>query len=251
MPAAPPTELVLQSAPPSRAGWVDRCLTSVAAWARSRGMEYRLIGDELFDRVPSDWRAAIGPEKLPVTDYARLLWIEHLLGQGYERVIWMDADILFLDMDFVPPPGDFFCREMWVFRRPDHHIGRLDALNNCAMGFAAGSGLLAWYLDACAKAPGPKPLHKLGLGPNLLKVRHRSSPMPCTDAIPTFSPLMIRAVMRGDLDLLKTYQREWAAPIAAVHLCSSLSNGQEGTDAAAKQILDATLDKLQAGIMNI
>lgn len=250
MPAPSSKDLILQSAPPRRAGWIERCLQSVAHWAERSGLERRLIGDELFDPVPASWRAAAGPEKLPLTDYARLLWIERLLGEGYERVIWLDADVLMLDMNFVPPPGDFFCREMWVYRRPDGRDGALDSINNCAMGFVSGSALLDWYRTACAEAPSEKPLSRLALGPDMLKRRHRASPLPWTEAIPTLSPLMIRGILRGDKELLETFLWEWKAPMAAAHLCSSLREPPDGAEPAQRSVMDAAIDRLQAGILS-
>lgn len=239
---------VLQSAPPERPLWIERCLASVEAWAEQCGIERRLIGDELFEPVPQEWRTAAGPEKLPVTDYARLLWIRRLLEEGYGQVIWLDADILMLDMDFVPPPGDFFCRELWVYRRKDGRDGAIDAVNNCAMGFTAGSPLLSWYLSVCADAVKDGPVTRLALGPDVLKRRHRSEPLPLTEAIPTLSPRLVYGILRNDEELLDTFRWEWPAPIAAAHLCSSLGDkGSPGGGLLQAGAMERLIDKLLAG----
>ena len=243
--------LVLQSAPLVRPAWIDRCLASVEAWAGQRGIERRFIGDELFDPVPPEWRAAAGPEKLPVTDYARLLWIRRLLDEGHDQIVWLDADILMLDPAFVPPPGDFFSRELWVYRLKDGRDAALDAVNNCAMGFTAQSPLLSWYLSACADAPEAGPVKRLALGPDMLKRRHRLEPLPLTEAIPTLSPRLVYGILRGDEALLDTFRWEWPAPIAAAHLCSSLGDKDSpGGGVLQGDAMDELIEKLQTGLLH-
>ena len=82
--------LVLQSAQPQRAQWLDTCLASVESWAAQANYSYRFIGDELFDQVP-DWYMRKVAGRMPIaSDLGRLLWIKNLLDQGEaDTVVWL------------------------------------------------------------------------------------------------------------------------------------------------------------------
>ncbi|MBT6559111.1 MAG: hypothetical protein HON25_11970 [Gammaproteobacteria bacterium] len=68
--------LVLQSAQPQRAQWLDTCLVSVESWAAQANYSYRFIGDELFGQVP-DWYMRKVAGRMPIaSDLGRLLWIK-------------------------------------------------------------------------------------------------------------------------------------------------------------------------------
>ncbi len=231
---------MLQSAPAIRPNWLSRCLQSVDEWTRHQGITRRLIGDELFDLVSPDWRRMAGPEKLPLTDYARLLWMRHLHQEGHERVIWLDADILMLNMMIELPAVDFVCREFWFAPTEEGEPAHLAAINNCAMSFQQGSSLLSWYLEQCEEAPKGGPLKKLELGPYLLSGAHDASSMPCLLSIPTLSPYLIEAVLQENFEVLGYFRRTVPWPIDGVHLCSSVSDTTH---------MDAAVDKLQGGLL--
>ena len=237
--------LVIQSAAPHCPHWVKRCLYSVEQWADRQGFDRIFLGDEFFDIVPPVWRAEAGPEKLPATDYARLLWIRRHHQEGHDHVVWLDADILILNQQFRLPQDDFLCRELWIYEQAEGGYGGIPAVNNCAMGFRAGSPLLTWYIDACADAPRDGFLSKLALGPDLLKVRHRASPLPTISSIPTLSPLLIQALLRDDEELLRAFSKLWGAPIAGVHLCSSVGDWSLGPGTIAPDLVNAVITKLQ------
>lgn len=199
---------------------------------------HRFMGDELFEIVPRPWRQLAGPEKLPITDYARLLWMRQLHEQGHQRVVWLDADILMLDASFMPPHGDFMCRELWFFIDSKGQIRHFDAVNNCAMSFEAESPLLAWYLEACRVAPEAAPLPKLALGPDILRQRDLTHRLPRIDSIPTLSPFLIEAVQRDDERVLRGVRSLWRGAPAALHLAGSVADNE------AMEIL---IDRLAAG----
>ena len=239
--------VILQSAPPGWPDWTRRCLASVATWAERAGVDYRLIGDELFDPVPAAWAAAAGPERLPLTDYARLLWIERLLAEGAGQVIWLDADILVVDPALAFPGGDFFCRELWLYRSSDDGLPHVrPSVNNCAMGFLKGSPLLDWYLTACRAAPDMAPLHRLALGPALLGARHAVAPLPLADSVLTLSPALMGALLGDNRGLLDGFRRLWDAPVGALHLCRSLGDTGDGPALVLPDVYDHLLDRLEA-----
>ena len=69
-------------------------MTSIAHWASDQGWDYQLKGDEFFLFAP-DWvhRRCTG-NIYAVTDICRLQWMHDCLQAGYERAIWVDADVL-------------------------------------------------------------------------------------------------------------------------------------------------------------
>jgi len=81
------------------APWLATCQASVRDWAARAGHDYRHYGDELFDRVPDWYRAKAGSLVLPVSDLARLVLARELLAEGYDRTVWVDADLLVFDLD--------------------------------------------------------------------------------------------------------------------------------------------------------
>jgi hypothetical protein len=208
------------------------------------GVERRLIGDELFEPVSAAWRTAAGPEKLPLTDYARLLWIRRLHDEGHRRVLWLDADILILEKNFALPVGDFVCRELWAFQTGEQLHAR-SAVNNCAMAFTASSPLLNWHLDVCATAPSRGPLHRLALGPRLLTERRAITPLPLITTVPTLSPLLINAILHQNSALIAAFRSLWEAQIGAVHLYRSLGHTADGPALVDPRSYDQLIDKLR------
>ena len=110
--------LVLQSAQPQRAQWLDTCLASVESWAAQANYSYRFIGDELFDQVP-DWYMRKVAGRMPIaSDLGRLLWIKNLLDQGEANtVVWLDADVLVFApalLKVAPVSSCVFGQELWI-----------------------------------------------------------------------------------------------------------------------------------------
>ena len=90
--------LVFQLAPEQRPEWYEPCLDSVRRWAAAEGFQYRLYGDEAFERVPPSLREKCGGRMPMLADLARLAVARALLErEGWERVIYADADFLIWD----------------------------------------------------------------------------------------------------------------------------------------------------------
>ncbi|MGO1118471.1 hypothetical protein ACTL6U_07200 [Rhodovibrionaceae bacterium A322] len=92
--------LVYQSAPAEgqRPAWIGRCLRSVENWAKDQGFTYRFYDDRFLELVPQDLVLRAKGRLQMVADVARLLLAQQLLHkEGWERVIWADADFLIFD----------------------------------------------------------------------------------------------------------------------------------------------------------
>lgn len=72
-------------------------MQSAREWAKSNHYDYRFYDDSLFDYAPDWFRKKADHHPCPVTDLARLVVARQLLTEGYDRTVWMDADMLIFD----------------------------------------------------------------------------------------------------------------------------------------------------------
>lgn len=209
--------------------WLQRCMAGVEKWARASGYEYEFIDDALFDLIPPAWREAIGPSKVVLSDFARLLWAERELAAGVERFIWIDADVLILAPDEFAVPLDSgygFCREVWLARGPDGALLASERINNAVCTFARQNTLLPFYLEACQQRIrwAGSPVPKLALGTAFLTPLHRLAGLSLIPHVGLISPLLGDAVLRGNGQVLDQYVERFGQTHHAVNLCASLQS---------------------------
>ncbi len=102
--------------------WIKRGLDSVQNWARLHGYDYSLAGDEFYDLCGPEYLGRGGKNPQAITNLARLVATRQRLDAGYQRVIWMDADIFVFDparlvFDFPSESvttGYAFGHEVWL-----------------------------------------------------------------------------------------------------------------------------------------
>ena len=241
--AAPAGEkvLVLQSdRPPPRPEWRRRCLASVEGWAAGQGYAYRLIGDELFDPIPDELERACVGVLLPLTDIGRLLWLQKLLREGWDRVIWLDADILIFDPS-LRLTGEAVGREIWISKGRETGYRAAESVNNCVLSVAAQSPLRQRLLEATlAEAASFRAApHPRALGPDLFRRLHAADPLPVAPDIAMASPIMLAALAGGDPAPLAAHRAVWVGPVRAANLCGSLMEGDEQANRAVRRLLEA------------
>lgn len=239
------TTIVYQSFRPAPVpAWAERCLASVEAWAAGSGFGYRRYGDELFDRLPAWYRDKARGLPMVGTDLGRLLLARELLAEGFERAIWLDADVLVLDARALRPPAGIECafaREVWVQRGPDGRLSAHEKVNNAFCLFAAGGRVLDFYAYAAEslvrRAGGAIP--PTLAGPKLLAVLHNLVAFPLLDGLATLGPVVLADVLSGGGPALELLRRRMGGPIHAVHLGASLA----GREHEGVQVDDAGLDQ--------
>jgi hypothetical protein len=212
----------------------------VASWAQQSGFHYRFIGDELFSVVP-EWYMAKVQTKLPVaTDYARLIYLQQALGEGFEQVIWLDADVLIFDqaltLEFTGSCA--FGQEFWV----QEHNGKLVArsnLHNAVCVFKKNCVVLPFLIQTIAslvQRVDPAHLAPQFVGPKLLNALHSLCNFSLLPQVGALSPLVVADICAGSgvaLDLLR--QQSQVSPLA-VNLCASLI-GEEAASAVVAFLL--------------
>ena len=224
--------IVLQSTPPGRRPvWLDACLASVHAWAEGAGHAYRLIGDELFAPVPAEIAAIARYHKSTLADLGRLAWIERLLAEGWERVVWLDADVLVVAparLRLTPgPEGYLLGREVWVQPgRGGKGVRAVRNLHNAGMAFCPGNPFLAFYRHAAERIVArlkPEAFPAQVVGPKLLTALGTLFDAPASDEVGMLSPLVARDVLAGGGPALELFAQHSPAPPAALNLCASLT----------------------------
>jgi hypothetical protein len=222
---------------------------TVSSWARDQGHDYRFLGDEFFDCVPGWYRDACRGHKWPLSDLARMITAQTLLAEGYDRVLWFDADLVVfrpqsLRIDLEPEFS--FCREPWLGRRenPVRAIvrgrGSINLLfsgeswrgyytvvnvNNAL--FCVGRGwMLDHYIESILHAG--RFLHELPpqhMGPDILTAFQKALRYPLVHNVGSFSDLIIRDLAVGHTRIPRAYSLLAGEPLYGANLCGSENIG--------------------------
>jgi hypothetical protein len=225
--------------------WLQSCLDSVVGWAQANQFAYRFVGDEIFDRVDPLLRAKTRDQIVIASDLARLKSLQQGLIEGYERVVWMDADFLvFRPADFVLPDTDFALgREVWI--QPDARA-RLRAhvkVHNAFLMFRHGNHFLDFYCDTAER------LLQLNqgrmapqfIGPKLLSALHNIAQCPVMESAGMLSPPVLRDLIAGQGDGLNLLLRKSSAALAGANLGSSLTQSAGFSDGEMEFVIDRLL----------
>jgi hypothetical protein len=230
-------------------GSIRRCLETVSDWVARRGFDYRFEGDEFFDRVPGWYRDKVDQSKLPMSDLARLLWARALLGQGAQRVIWIDADVVVFDPDnFTIPNGlDYaFCREVWLRRGGRDKLLATEGVHNAVCVFAAGNAFLDFYIHACEEivrgADGPVLSHQVG--PDFLGRLADVIGGHLLTNVGLFSPIVTADIAKGGGRAATAQRRAFGHPVHAANLCASFLNRPDDGFTLTEKIMTRATDRL-------
>lgn len=230
--------ILLQShRPPPWPRWIRACLTSARVWARARAIPTLFLHDELFDGLPRRFLDLTRDETLPRTDLGRLRWMKRLHDDGWDRVIWMDADVFVFD-PALAFTGDAVGREAWISPGEGASMRVMRKVNNCVMCFDAGSPHLSRYLETAeAKAAGlAAPPGRLDFGPDLMTAMHLESPFPLHPDVAMFSPAVLRALASDGGRALRVHQAAWGGVPKAANLCGSLDTRPGVVEAAIRRL---------------
>ena len=241
--------LVLQShRKPLPADWLQNCLTSVKNWSESNDFDYKFIGDELFEYISQSLLEKTKTQRVIATDLARLKALQRYLAEGYDTVVWCDADFyIFSPGKFLLPDEKYALgREVWV-QMGEAGSKKLNAhvkVHNAFMMYKSGNSFLDFYIDSAEnsliKNTGRMPPQFIG--PKLLTAIHNVVQCPVLESAGMLSPLVIENIAAGGGKALKLFQRKSPQPIYAANLCNSLfvSNAYSASD------IERCIEKLKA-----
>lgn len=249
--------LVVQShRSPLPVPWLQACIDSVANWSQLHGYDYRWLGDELFDGVPTALREKTRGH-LPMTaDLARLQVLQEAIAAGYQRAVWVDADVLVLAPKKLSlGDGDHgFGREVWVQARNDRgsEPGSLrvyQKIHNAFMHFTATSTVLPFYADTASRLlirhQGEQLAPQL-IGPKLLTALHNLAAFNVLETAAMLPPLVARDLARYEANstigpALALFNQHSNTQPAALNLCSSLNLEIQSLEINMSRLIDQLL----------
>ena len=215
------------------AAWITTCLESVRAWAAARGHDYEFVDDALFDLAPAWVRERCGTQILPVTDVARLYLMRERLRLGWQRVVWVDADVLiFAPERFVLDNRMPYalCREVWLSWHGDR-IETAEFVNNAVIVMTQSQPILDFWLFAAEeilRTHPPGPVEKLIVGTRLLTDLAKAMPLRVISNVGLFSPPVIRDIAHGGGPSVQAWSQRHGHVVDAANLCASLQDREAG-----------------------
>ncbi|MCP4876210.1 MAG: hypothetical protein GY896_12160 [Gammaproteobacteria bacterium] len=240
--------LVIQShRDPLPFDWLQACLDSVAAWARANEYDYRFIDDRLFDLLAPDLREKNCQQRVIASDLARLRCLQQGLAEGYDCVIWCDADFLiFKPRDFILLEANFALgREVWVQHDVRGKLRTYIKVHNAFLMFRRGNHFLDFYADSAER------LLRLNqgrvapqfIGPKLLTALHNIVQCPVMESAGMLSPLVLRDLVSCQNDALRLMQQQSSVKLAGANLGSSLTLREGIGDEEMEAIIEHLVTK--------
>jgi hypothetical protein len=206
--------------------WIEGCMQTVRSWAEANTFEYQLIDDRLFDYVPLWFRQKAGSQICPVTDLARLAVAKEFLAQGYDRTIWIDADIVIFSPELmrITLEKDFsFCHEIWLEPGKNGQPSCSHRVNNSVTVFSKDNVHLDFFIDACLRTTQHKEhIGKLDVGTEFLSKLRNILPFPLLKNVGMLSPAIMTSLASNNEHYPKIYAQHLTEPLACANLCGSL-----------------------------
>jgi len=240
--------LVIQShRDPLPQAWLRRCLDSVMDWARVNGYQYRYLGDELFAPLDRELLEKTRAQRVIASDLARLISLQQGLAEGYDCVVWCDADFLIFDpANFVLPDADFALgREVWVQHDKRQKLRAYVKAHNALLMFRRGNHFLDFYRDTAERLlrlnQGTMPPQFIG--PKLLTALQNIASFPVMETAAMLSPLVMRDLIAGQGQALDLFREKSPATVAGANLCNSLTQLEGLTETDMSALIDRLLAK--------
>lgn len=235
---------------PLPATWYQICIDSVRDWAARHGYDYRWFDDDLFQLLPSELQLKTADRQVVAADLARLRALRQSLEQGYEKVVWIDADTLVLAPERLHlPDGDHgFGREIWVQQAGgdarSQRAGRLRVYNkihNAFMTFSRGNRLLDFYSYAAERLV----LRHRGdmvpqlVGPKFLATLHNLLDLQVVEEAGVMCPLVAAELLghMPDHGAVDRYLERMSVAPAALNLCGSMVRSEQLSDRDMERLI--------------
>ncbi|MCV6605038.1 MAG: hypothetical protein OIF34_07015 [Porticoccaceae bacterium] len=232
--------------------WLESCIASVKNWAQVKNYHYQFLGDEFFQPLKKSLLEKTAQQKVIATDLARLKWIQKFLADGYQTVIWCDADFLIFNPEkfTLPsagklPEGYGVGRETWV--QPGgsspNKLKVYKKVHNAFMVFRQGNSFLDFYSAHAErlleKTTGTMPPQFIG--PKLLTALHNVVQCPVVESAAMFSPLVIKDIIAGGGPALSLLKARSLQPACGANLCISMAERGELSEEEVSAVIDQLL----------
>ncbi len=231
-------------------------MESVQSWAKLKDFEYRFIDDRIFDYVPASYREKARNNMLLMTDLARLELAREFLDGGFDRTIWVDADVLVDNPEKfeIDVQEDFaFCREVWIHRPvlfgiifPVIRCNR--KVNKAVSVFTKREPMLDSYRQSCRMLI-ENMLRKFDPGfvsTTYLTSLHKRSPLPLLTNVALLSPLVLQDLAHSGTRFARLFMRKFGFQVYAANLCGTMNNGTYMGVKTDNHVYESVVDKLLA-----
>ena len=217
-------------------------MAGVAHWAENNSFEYACYGDEFFDALPAWYRQKLEGRGPILADLARLIHARSALQEGYEAVIWCDADTLIIDPFWQPttPSHSIFGHELWLQRGKSGRLEIRKQPHNAYLMFTATSPVLDFLIhtvESIIHRADPKHIAPQMVGPKLLKALNTFADFHLEHAAGAMSPLLLEALVSDDGEITSYFKAAQTSPPKLMNLCASLV----GSD-------DLDIEKIRAAV---
>jgi hypothetical protein len=213
--------------------WIRRCLDSVESWAKLHGHDYSLAGDEFCDLCGPEYLARGSKNPQAITNLARLVATRQRLDAGYERVVWMDADVFVFDparlvLNFSAEhltAGYAFGREVWLSRSSGSLSVSPPRAHNAVTYFTADALDLDMLITLIRHIDARRNIvsnYQLGL--RVIQGLQYSLMFPTFSHVGMFSPVLLDALAKRDEQALCFYGQACRYQVYAANLCLSLQH---------------------------
>ena len=234
--------------------WIARCLESAKLWAKRWNYDYAFYGDEFYDLCGADYLARADGNPRTITNLARLEITRIKLWEGYDRVIWLDADVFVFDparLTMQTDAGYAFSQQVWATAQPDGSA-RMDhaSLHKRHIRIYAetdGSGTVHSYHSPYRKKRGSS-VQALKTGIWLISGLLNSLAIPVLKNVAMFSTDLTKAIAADNTIFLRDFARAHGGRMQAANLCLTAAEY-----ISERTIMDA-MDRLESSsgeILNV
>jgi hypothetical protein len=227
-------------------------METVKDWAAIRGFEYNFIDDHFLEYVPRWYNDKVKGQVQLVSDLARLYFSKHFLASGYDRTIWIDADVLiFNPQNFVIDTIEecAFCREVWMTQLVKPFLWFRYKVNNAVAIFLKNNAFLDFYIETCQSVIKSKKgkIPPSEVGTRLLTRLYEEFHFSLIRNVGLLSPLVLDAIVTGTRPILRKYVERFDSPMHAANLTLSYRDvnfqGVVMDDKSFNEIVESLLRK--------
>jgi hypothetical protein len=230
--------------------YITRCMETVRDWAQLKGFDYRFIDDRMFSYAPAWYREKVNNDKCLISDLARLELAREFLDGGYDRTVWVDADILVFspdEFDIQIQDGFALCKEVWVWRKKYRFWPPKTgaAVNNSVSVFCKGNGFLDFYIDKCKSIVRERQdIIHVEVGTKFLTRVHKKDPIKLIQDVGLFSPVVMNDIATCGRTYLRAFARKFKTRIHAANLCNFFLGKRAMEIDMTERVYDLVVDRL-------
>lgn len=226
--------------------WLKACLHSVSQWTDINQFDYRFLNDtELFACVPDELLEKTRGQKVIATDLGRLRFLQQGLAEGYQTVIWCDADFLIFNPEkFLLPESDYALgREVWVQLNEKGKLKAYSKVHNAFLMFRQGNSFLSFYADTAQRLLelNQGSMSPQFIGPKLLTALHNIAVCPVMENAGMLSPIVMRDLMAGQGRALDLFRQKSPVPIDGANLSGSLTEVEQFSEGDMMLMIEGLL----------